>query len=786
MRARFSLGLLALSTLLPLATLARPNVLFIISDDLNNYVGYLGGHPQALTPHLDSLAATGAAFPRAYANNPICAPSRASLFTGIQPHVSRNFFWEPWYENGLLASSRTLMEQFHRDGYAVAGTGKLMHHSKDGIWPEFGPKANAGPYAWNGKTAVGHPSVPEPFRSAGPVDGGMGPLSDIPYEGLAGKGWSLSTNRFARFHYGDENDRDPLPDETYAEWAAQRLHQHAAALASDPNTPPLFLGVGFIRPHTPLYVPDAYFQKFPLESVQLPVILDSDTTDIFYNGIIPPEAKGLHYFQGLGAAYGSTEMGLKRYVQAYLACVAFLDDQVGKLLQALETSGLADNTIVIVTSDHGYMMGEKEYLFKDAPWEQCTQVPLLIRAPGVSIPGSRPAAPVSLIDLYPTLVDLCDLDKETRKSGSGAPLDGHSLRPLLVNPDTADWGGPDTALTLIHAVDTPASPLPADAERNVHAMHYSLRSRDHRYIRYNNGSEELYDHRSDPREWINLAGDPDAGEILLGFRERLNAILPNGPWQDPADLISIRFIATPPPFPATESFESFGVEAFGTVVGHWNNVQSRAGGLLRGNGESAPLALQARLSTLGNATGVGEVTLSKLRSTFPDGYWGLLFFEDSNRGDPFPGNRYSLLGRPEAPLVSDTLTYTAPAGRSLRALQLIRAEADGTRWHDYRITDTGYVDTGTGFLSWLWVGPEGNGIADWKYAVRLRQWVYAPYTYLRPGWGVWVYLSDAGAFNADELTGNWFKSLVLDTWVLSFAPEVTEGPGWVYITDMSQ
>lgn len=785
MPIRFCLCLIALLHI-ALSAAARPNVLFIISDDLNNYVGYLGGHPQAQTPHLDALAATGAAFPRAYANNPICAPSRASLFTGIQPHVSRNFFWEPWYENGVLADSRTLMEQFQRAGYAVAGTGKLMHHSKEGIWPEFGPTANAGPYAWDGVTAVGHPSVPEPFRSAGPVDGGLAPLSDIPYPGHEGKGWSLSTNRYVPFRYLDENDRDPLPDETYAEWAAERLHQQATALAADPNTPPLFLGVGFIRPHTPLYVPDAYFEKFPLESVALPVILDTDNTDTFYNGIIPPEAKGLRYFNELAAAYGSTEEGLKRYVQAYLACVAFLDDQVGKLLQALETSGLAENTLVIVTSDHGYMMGEKEYLFKDAPWEQCAQVPLLIRAPGVSIPGSRPAAPVSLIDLYPTLVDLCDLDKETRKSGSGAPLDGHSLRPLLVNPDATDWGGPDTALTLIHAVDTPASPLPVDAERNVHAMHYSLRSLNHRYIRYNNGSEELYDHRTDPREWLNLASDPESQEILQGFRDRLDAILPGSSWQDPADLVSVRFIETPSPSSPAEALESFGLEAFGTLVGNWNQVHTRATNLVRGNGESTALALQARLATNGNATGVREVTLSRLRSTFLDGYWAILYFGEANREAPFPGSRHSVLGGPERPLQKDTLTYTAPAGSSLHGLQLVRAQADGPRWHDYRITDTGYVDTGTGFLSWLWVGPEGNGIADWKYSVRLGQWIYAPYTYLRPGWGAWTYLPDAKAFNADELTGNWFKSLALDTWVLSFAPEITEGSGWVYITDMSQ
>lgn len=779
-----SLRLLVL-LLLPTSVAARPNVLFIIADDLNNYVGYLGGHPQAHTPHLDALAASGAAFTRAYANNPICAPSRASLFTGIQPHVSRNFFWEPWYENGILANSRTVMEQFRQAGYAVAGTGKLMHHSKDDIWPEFGPRANAGPYAWDGETAVGHPSVPEPFRSAGPIDGGLGRLSDVPFGGQPGRGWSHSTQQFRPFHYTSESDRDPMPDESYANWAVQRLHRHAAQQATDPETPPLFLGVGFIRPHTPLHVPDPYFERFPLESIQLPVILDADTTDTFYRDIIPQEAKGLRYFRDLATAYGSPEEGLRRYIQAYLACVAFLDDQIGKVLRALEETGLADKTIVIVTSDHGYMMGEKDYLFKDAPWEQCAQVPLLIRAPGISRPAGRPAAPVSLIDLYPTLVDLCGLDTETRKNGSGARLDGHSLRPLLTDPDTAEWGGPDTALTMIHAVDTPASPLPADAERNVHAMHYSLRSQDHRYIRYNNGSEELYDHRTDPREWINIAAEPDAANLLAGFRERLAAILPDERWHDPADLISIRFVATPPGSPSEASMESSGLPKLGTMTGNWNAVHSRATGLMRGNGMVAPLALQTRLATNGDATGVQQVTLSGLRSTFPEGYWAILFFADPIAATTLQGGSYTLSGRPDAPLLKDTFAYTVTGGRSLHALQIVRGNAIGPTWHDYRITDTGYVDAGSGFLSWLWVGPDGNGVADWKYSVRLGQWLYLPHTYLRSGWGAWIYLAEASAFKADELTGNWFKSLVLDTWVLSFASGVTEGAGWVYITDMS-
>jgi arylsulfatase A-like enzyme len=778
-----SLGI-ALLGLTANALASRPNVLFIVSDDLNNYVGYLGGHPQAHTPALDTLAATGTAFPLAYCNNPICAPSRASLLTGIYPHVSRNFFWEPWHENGVLANSRTIMEHFRYGGYTVAGTGKLMHHSKAGIWPEFGPAANAGPYAWDGTEAVAHPSVPEPFRSAGAVDGGMAPLSDLPFNGQPGTGWSHSNTNFVPFHYATEADRDQLPDEAYATWAVDRLQQHAAAVATNPDTAPLFLAVGFIRPHTPLYAPRSYFDKFPLESVQLPVILNQDASDTFYDGIIPAEAKGIRYFQDLAAAYGSTEDGLRRYIQAYLACVAFVDDQIGTVLSALEDTGLADNTIVIVTSDHGYMMGEKDYLFKDAPWEQCAQVPLIIRAPGVSTAGGRPAAPVSLIDLYPTLVDLCGLPAETRKNGSGAPLDGHSLRPLLIDPESADWTGPDTALTMVHAVDTPASPLPSNAHRDVFSMHYSLRSREFRYIRYNNGTEELYDHRSDPREWVNVAADPAMEEPMEWFRSRLASILPDYPWTDPGDIVSIRFMERPPPA-YVDQFEVMGLQHVGTRVGNWNRVHVQATLLRRGNGTLAFLPLSASFAADGTAYGPIGFAISNLGSTFPDGYWAIVYFADPATDPAGLGDGYRILGDPSAPLRNDLFSYTAPPGMAVTGLQLVSGDTVGQTWHGFPITQTGYINTGTGFLSWLWVGEDGAGLADWRYSVRLGQWLFLPHSYLRKGWGAWTYLSEAAAFNADELTGSWYKSLVLDTWVLSFAPAITSGPGWVYVTDMS-
>jgi len=208
----------------------KPNVVMIVIDDLNDYVTGMGGHPQAKTPHLAKLAAEGVSFRRAYSNNPVCAPSRGSLFTGIYPHTSKLIHFGKWYENDVLINSKTIPEYFRENGYRTMGTGKLLHNFRPHVWEEFGHRANYGPFAFDGKEFVGHPSVPEPFRSIGYVDGSFAPTSDVPRVGktAAGPGatgWYENPDwkGIKPWRYVSEDDRDLLPDERCAKWAADRI-----------------------------------------------------------------------------------------------------------------------------------------------------------------------------------------------------------------------------------------------------------------------------------------------------------------------------------------------------------------------------------------------------------------------------------------------------------------------------------------------------------------------------------------------------------------------------------
>lgn len=498
---------------LALPVAARPNVVLILCDDLNDYVEGLDGHPQARTPELRRLADSGVTFCRAYSNNPVCAPSRSSFLTGIYCHESGNLFWNKWFQNPVLRNSRTMMEHFRANGYETVGTGKIMHHLKRDVWTHFHHEADYGPVVYDGRQRVAHPGVPQPFQSIGAIDGSYASLGDVPFADDANpqSGWIYGRwgKQVQPYRYASDDDRDPTPDERNAAWAAQRLRQFAA---SDRDQP-FFLAVGFIRPHTPLHVPQKYFDLFPLSDVQLPVIQPDDAADTHLREVVKPSDKGRRYFRLLSQSYSGSTEGLRAFTQAYLASVAAVDDCVGEVIRAVDGTSLKENTIVIVTSDHGWQMGQKDFLFKNSPWEEATRVPLFIRAPGVTPAGGVAESPVSLIDLYPTLVDLCGLEGSTMKNKQGKPLDGHSLRPLLQDPAVDDWTGPEAALSMVYAGDA--------YDGDLSKQHWSLRTRRWRYIRYGNGAEELYDHDADPREWVNLADDPAHDEP----RRRLSAML---------------------------------------------------------------------------------------------------------------------------------------------------------------------------------------------------------------------------------------------------------------------
>lgn len=480
-----------------------PNVLIIMIDDLNDCITNWGGHAQSLTPNMTKLAQSGVSFKRAYTPAPMCGPSRASLFTGIYPHHSRNFYQAPWFKNEVLNNSRTLMEQFKGAGYNVKGSGKIMHHNKKEMWTHFENPADYSPTPFDGENRLPHPDVSAPFSTIGWVDGSLGPFINL--EGRTtteGKPLHWTTGNpkigYKKMRYVNDQDRDPTPDEINAQWAATQLQ----LLAEENSQQPFFLAVGFLRPHTPLVAPKKYFDRFPLDEIELAVIQSEDTQDThlkfaYKDGDVHALRFGEEMFEAITAAYGSTEAGLKKWTQAYLACVAAVDDNVGQVLDALDNSSLKENTIVVLSSDHGFHMGEKDYLYKNSLWEESTRVPLMMRVPGLTKAGGEVHQTVSLIDLYPTLLDLCGLSSNTTKNEKGHALDGYSMRQLLKKPSTKHWKGPKAALSTVYAGDRFKS-NPAD-------QHYAICTNRYRYILYNTGHEELYDHKKDPYEWKNLA-----------------------------------------------------------------------------------------------------------------------------------------------------------------------------------------------------------------------------------------------------------------------------------------
>lgn len=497
-------GLMFITTAVPAQNQTRinnqPNVVFIICDDLNDYSGAFEGHKQVKTPNIDKLAKSGVRFTNAHSNCPVCSPSRNSLFTGVYPHRSKDFGWTPHFKQAVLKNNKTLFEYFRENGYHVMGSGKLLHVNKKDFWNEWGVDMNNyGPVAFNGIEPVGHPSVPEPFRKIGPIDGSFAPLSDVPvFPDSISKGnktgWLYTRGKNDFLDYTDENNRDLMPDEMHTQWAVNRIKEMDTATSGKP----FFLGVGFVRPHTPLYAPKRFFDMFPIDQIELSPIKERDAADTHYKDIYPSEIKGLRYFQTLKQSYsGNAELGLKHFLQAYLACIAFVDEQIGQVVDAINNSRFRDNTIIVLVSDHGWQMGEKDYLFKNSPWEESTRIPYILRTPGCKA-GTTVSHPVSLIDLFPTLTDLCDLKGDNRFNENGGNIDGFSLKPFLSNLSVNKWEGPNGALSMI-----------GDGlnQEDVMKQTYSYRTKDWRYILYMDGTEELYHNAKDSYEWDNLSDD---------------------------------------------------------------------------------------------------------------------------------------------------------------------------------------------------------------------------------------------------------------------------------------
>ncbi len=429
-----------------------PNVLFIAVDDLNDWIGCLGGHPQAKTPNIDRLASRGVLFEQAYCSAPLCNPSRMATMTGLRASTidiwnnegrygkTEGFSW--FRDKPELKDWVTIPQYFRQHGYTAETGGKIFHQPHGKF---------SDPVSWNHQYSTKH--------------GTPMPKGERLLHGMS--------DQMAQEYYQDWADWQPLdiPDSETADW---KTAESAAAFLQRGHDKPFFLGCGIFRPHLRWYAPQKYFDMHPLEDIELPATLENDLDDI------PPIAR--RQASGGAQAFGVIREHdeWKKAVQGYLASCSFADACVGVVLDALEASDHAKNTIVVLCGDHGFHLGEKDRISKLTLWEQGSKTPLIISTPDLAeTGGKRCSQPVSLVDLYPTLVELSGLPE---RDG----LDGRSIAPLLRDPET-EWAYP--ALISL---------------RNDHAV----RSRDWHYIRYSDGSEELYDAARDPHQWNNLADDP--------------------------------------------------------------------------------------------------------------------------------------------------------------------------------------------------------------------------------------------------------------------------------------
>ena len=429
MDRRDFLRLASLATVAPYLgcdrTTRQPNVLFIAIDDLNDWVGFLNGHPDTRTPHLDRLAARSTVFRNAHCNAPTCGGSRTAIMTGRAPYVTGIFNnhqpFRPTYPDIV-----TLPQQFIAGGYRVIMGGKVFHISDPASEPEtFDFETDELTVSAAGR-AAGYDS---PIRHKwGPVD--------------------ISTE----------------------EMIDAQLANQAATLLSQAHDRPFFLGLGLFSPHFPWFAPLEYFADFAPDEVALPVVKKNDIMDV------PKRGKWLGF--GLRFHRPIVDSGQWPFaVSSYLSCIHFLDAMIGRILDALNRGPNRDNTIVVLWSDHGFLLGEKYHWTKFVLWERATRVPLLIYDPRSHSARRECDRTVSLVDVYPTLLELCGLPPSPEASGK-------SLVPLIHDP-LHDWKRP--VLTSNSAVT------------------HAVRSERWRYIRYGDGSEELYDHDNDPNEWTNLA-----------------------------------------------------------------------------------------------------------------------------------------------------------------------------------------------------------------------------------------------------------------------------------------
>ncbi len=447
----------------------RPNVLFIAVDDMRADVGAYG-HPFVQTPNIDRLAERGTVFERAYVQQALCNPSRASIMTGLRPDrlgvTDLHTHFRETHPDVV-----TLPELFMRHGYHAEGIGKMYHN-----WAQ--PEWRGDSLSW---------SVPQVMHYAthgsdsAVVDGPLPPeLAGVPRTMM----------------------RD-VPDDAYFDGRIADLAVEALRRLQDE---PFFLGVGFWKPHAPFNAPKQYWDLYDREEIGSAPYPDPPAG-------VPDVA--MHESQEIFREYTDREGGEPTDAEkitlrhGYYAAISYLDAQVGKVMHALDSLGIADNTVVVFWSDHGYHLGEQGLWSKRTNFELDSRSPLIIAAPDQAAPGSTTESLVEFLDIYPTLADLTDLPAPSH-------LEGVSLRPLLDDPDSA-----------VKQVAFTQHPAPAYSDRNPTAMGFSMRTNRYRYTEWRSLEDrgiiarELYDHTVDPLEMRNVAEQPGQAEVI----DRLALIL---------------------------------------------------------------------------------------------------------------------------------------------------------------------------------------------------------------------------------------------------------------------
>ncbi|MCO8124272.1 sulfatase [Stieleria sp. TO1_6] len=417
--------------------LRRPDVLMLVVDDMNDWISLFDQRSPIRTPNLERLARRGVLFTQAYCASPACNPSRVATLTGLRP-TSSGVYGNASDWRRVLPTRLTVMQQFQRAGYSVRGAGKIFHHHLAGAFHD------------NDSFDDFQPMREQQYPAS--------KLNQAPDYGSRNTDWGA-----------------------FPEHVKDSIDYHTASYCIDvlrqpPSDAPLFLACGIFKPHSPFFAPLEFHDRY--RDLPLPILNNDDWRDL-PSGATKLMKKTKWFWNGMQKVESEHPGSYHDFIRSYAACVSFADDQIGRVLDALDDSPRSKNTIIVLWSDHGFHLGEKQHLEKFALWEKTNHIPLIIVAPQIGQAGARCDRPVDLTTLYPTLLELAGLPADDA-------TDGDSIVPLLRDP-TGQWESP--------AVMTY---LPGN---------HAVRSQHWRYIHYADGTEELYDHRTDPHEWNNLATD---------------------------------------------------------------------------------------------------------------------------------------------------------------------------------------------------------------------------------------------------------------------------------------